>query len=326
MSEKRLSVGIIGCGRIGYCWGEDQPSRDEDGAWSHFHAFRQADECFEVTACVDPDAGRRTSISVHYPDVTCYPSVDAMLSAHTPQVAVVASPDETHTAIIRGLCESSVRLIFIEKPLVSRVEETKEIITLLHERCIAAQVNFSRRFIPFFQELREDLLARKLGPRVTASIHYSRGLWHNGLHYLDLLLWYFGFPVSIYRLDQVESPFEEDPSCSIHLEFQGGHRAFLLALPQTGNLVVNELSFFGDQGSVRIDSLGGFTIANPRPLKETFGFRAYSEGARGMVGAQHALPAAVRNIHAHLRSGEALLSPVDSFSDLAEIFKVAAER
>jgi UDP-2-acetamido-3-amino-2,3-dideoxy-glucuronate N-acetyltransferase len=86
-----------------------------------------------LAAICDADADARDRMAADYPDVTYFSTVDAVLADPNIDAVAVATPAETHEAVVRQAIEAG-RDVFVEKPLCLSVSEGEALIELAAER------------------------------------------------------------------------------------------------------------------------------------------------------------------------------------------------
>lgn len=106
-------------------------------------------------------------------------------------VAIVCTPDNTHYEILKELANYPLRLLICEKPLCETVEQAKEIIALYSARGIPILVNYTRRFLPYYEELKRRYEAGEFGEMLLCSYAFNRGILHTGSHFVDFIEWFF---------------------------------------------------------------------------------------------------------------------------------------
>lgn len=156
---------------------------------THAHAYHRHDR-FEITACCDPDSDNLSRFKQRWSeDVYLYDDIDHLLDNEECEVVSVSSPTETHGEIILKLLEKdSVRLIICEKPLVSSTDELHRIrdsVKRHPEKKLL--VNYHRAYDPGFQEVVNTIDSGQLGRPVHFAGVFSKGLYHNGCHMLELI-------------------------------------------------------------------------------------------------------------------------------------------
>ena len=110
----------------------------------------------------------------------------------TIDVAIVASPDETHYALLKELVGRPLRLVIAEKPLTKTLEQATEIVDLYKRKNIPVAVNYTRRFAKGIVSLRNDIREENFGKPLRGVGYYGKGILHNGSHMVDLLNFFFG--------------------------------------------------------------------------------------------------------------------------------------
>lgn len=136
MSEKKLGVCLIGCGRAGMI---------------HARNYKNKIENARMVACVDAveaaakAAAEEMGITKYYTDyhkILDDPEVDAV---------VVVAPTDLHKNIVID-CAAAGKHIFCEKPMAMTVEECDEMIAACDKHNVKLQIGFMRRFDSSFRE------------------------------------------------------------------------------------------------------------------------------------------------------------------------------
>jgi predicted dehydrogenase len=167
--------------------------------------------------------------------VLAYPNADAMFSDPAVDAVIIASPSDTHRALVEQALADG-KHVFVEKPLADTLEDAQAIVTAAErhpDRVV--QVGFCERFNAQYIEAKSSARAGSLG-RVRC-IHSSRvapyGLgnpaWQLGaldtaVHNLDLILWLLEeMPVWVFaRGVQIYPQSKMQHSITSLLEFASG--------------------------------------------------------------------------------------------------------
>ncbi|MFA6309771.1 MAG: Gfo/Idh/MocA family oxidoreductase [Clostridia bacterium] len=133
-------------------------------------------------------------------------------------IAVVSTPDSTHYEILKQLAEYPLKLVICEKPICSDLQQAREIVELYRQKNIPILVNYTRRFLPYYQELKRRYEAGEFGELISWNLKFNRGLLHTGSHMVDFLQWLIGYqleglsevrPEANYRIWQMDLFFEK---------------------------------------------------------------------------------------------------------------------
>lgn len=183
------SVLIIGLGNIGMLY--DVNLNEVNYAYSHSRAFSQHPS-FTLIAAVDPSSFLRDKFSEIY-HVIAYADISLIPEIIQPDVVVVATPTETHISIIYEIImRYSPKVILCEKPLCYDSLQAKDVIQKCHEKGIQLFINYIRRADPGIIEVRNLLTSGQISKPIKAVVWYSKGLLHNGAHFVDLLKFWLG--------------------------------------------------------------------------------------------------------------------------------------
>lgn len=249
MTQYRAAV--FGCGMIGGLL--DSP-HDNGKILTHAHAYH-AHESFQLTACCDTDKNILTQFNKRWgDDITPYDDPEKLIAKEKIDIASVAVNTSAHKKLIASLIESSsAKMIVCEKPIADNAEELNDIAKMIERHSDKMiMINFPRRYNPGFTELEDIIKSKKLGAPVTFTGTFSKGLYHNGCHYLELLERYLG---------QIKS-LQSCNTRTIDDDFYGN---FVLELERCSGTINNfnpvgyshgEMMLFFEQGAVKIADSG----------------------------------------------------------------------
>ena len=193
---KKIRLGLIGCGGM---------------MRSHAQAISMLREELEITAVcdLDPEAANAVASVLDGPYVTAdyttmVPYVDAVL---------VVLPHDLHYECGMFFAQAG-KHILMEKPLCNTEEECLSLIETCEAQGVTLMCAYPVRYWPGILKLKELVDSGEYGRVIQMSVwteqltHRPGMHWHNtgkigggqffshGCHYVDLLLWFLGEPVS----------------------------------------------------------------------------------------------------------------------------------
>lgn len=220
------SVALIGLGGIGMLYDVELP--EAEYVLSHARAFSRHPD-FELVGAVDPLAPMRAQFTEQY-KAPAFSSVEELLSQCSPDVVVVASPTNTHLAIIdEVLLHCRPRVILCEKPLAYSGSDAHTIVQHCHAKGVQLFVNYIRRADPGVMEVKTRIESGQIAPPFKAIVWYSKGLLHNGSHFFDLLTFWFGSATALKLIDPGPKAGEQDAEPDFRAEFARGAAMFCSA-------------------------------------------------------------------------------------------------
>lgn len=176
---------VVGLGRIGLGYDVDAPP---ELVRTHARAFAQHPR-FRLVGGVDPDPAARATFE-HLYGVRAWPDLAA--AAHA-EVVAVGVPTELHRAqVAAALVRGGLRAVLCEKPLAASVAEAQGLIDDCRSAGVPLYVNFLRRAVPGLREVKRRLQVGAISGPVKGVVWYSKGLRHNGSHFIDLLIHWLG--------------------------------------------------------------------------------------------------------------------------------------
>jgi predicted dehydrogenase len=250
VSEKSLQIyaaAVIGCGRIGS--GQDSPSPSL-GVYSHCEALRICKRT-DLAAVCDPNPEALEKCKTRWNVPTAFARVEDLLANSNPEIVSICVPDREHGQVARLVLEApSTRCVILEKPLASTLQEALEIVEIAERREIPLLVNYTRRYCDSHRLLREFVQGGGLGKLISISGLYTKGIFHNGTHWIDLLH-FLGEEFQTIHASGVVDFFGEDPTLNFSFQTRSGANGFLQGFPKDV-CTVFEAEFRGELGRVRI--------------------------------------------------------------------------
>lgn len=215
MSDKKLRVGVVGCGM----------------GKAHAGAFK-LDERVELVAMADVNAEALASVKEKFQLQSTYLDAKAMFKEAGLDAVSIAVPNMLHKELSIAALEAGCHVL-CEKPLAMNVEEAEAMQACADQQQKNLMVNFSFRYHPTSQSLKAQIDAGRVG-----EIYAGRTCWHRrrglpgfggwfgnqsmsgggplidlGVHRIDLALWLMGYPkpvsVSGCAYDRIAKPLAE---------------------------------------------------------------------------------------------------------------------
>lgn len=189
-----INVMLVGLGKI--AMGYDQ--NIDSITWTHLKALL-GDKRFKLHCAVDlkTDNRRRFSNKTNAPVFECLDEALGKMADQT-DVFVIATPTECHyeqyrkiTSIVPG------KLLLIEKPISSELSELNHMVKDYQ----AGQTIMVNLFRLYQQQINDYLAMLSESGNCKITVTYSKGLVHNGIHFITLLLKHFG-PFVSYGVDK----------------------------------------------------------------------------------------------------------------------------
>lgn len=210
---------IVGLGQIGA--GYDIEAGPDGGVYTHARAIALHPD-FELAGGVDPVASQRDRFEARY-GVKTYDGIAAAMDAERPDIVVVATPADMHLRHVEDvLAAGRPEVLICEKPLAFDEAEGERLVRLCEEAGAALFVNFIRRSDPGAIEVRRRIAAGDIAAPVKGTFWYSKGLFNNGSHFVNLLQFWLGEVKEHVVLDRGRRWADADPEPDVRLRFEGG--------------------------------------------------------------------------------------------------------
>lgn len=309
-------VVILGAGNIAAKF--DSPDKKE--VLTHAHAFAN-NAAFQLLGFYDKDYGRAEEAAQTWGG-QAYDNLEVALEGA--EVVSCCVPDSFHGDMLKKIARYNPRLVIAEKPLAISLEEAEEI-KQIYENRIPLLVNYSRRFLPEFRELKEKI--KDYGKFLRGVGYYGKGILHNGSHMIDLLRFLLGEVEDIMVLPYENHDFGEvDSSKEVILKIQQG--LFHMIAVDCRIATIFELELFFEKVRIRILD-GGNKIETYviEGSKVYAGYKNYQLSEVKEVNYSGAMEGLARNAENFLNQEEKLLcSLADGMNVLRTCMRIRGEK
>lgn len=183
LQPPKVNVAIIGCGLIGTQW---DAGTTNTYSLTHAAGFRKNPGAHLIALC-DRDPEKVEKAAQIWKVENTYTDPKEMFAEVPIDIAVVASSTSARWTIIEAALLANIKVLVIEKPLASTIEESQKLVTAINATGVKTIVNYSRHWDPSMHQLRNDIRAGKLGSIQRLIGIYGKGLSNNGSHMIDLV-------------------------------------------------------------------------------------------------------------------------------------------
>lgn len=260
MSVKTI---IVGFGRIAASNADDPVMGSAYRYATHIQAIRDCSE-IEIIGIVDPSEQARDYASTVWGVNNTYSSLEvAYQKSEVIELAVITTPPDCRQEILNKL--PNLKGVIVEKPLAMSKSEAELFVSYCCKNNIVGEVNFWRRFVPQFRELKEGKLNKIIGKIQGVTILYGNGIRNNGIHLIDLARFLVGEIGSIQKTIGTEisicGPIHNDCNVSFSGAFENGVPIY--AIPVDFKYYrENGLSLIGEKGCLSIMNDGRIMFYN----------------------------------------------------------------
>ena len=306
MLASSYKVLIIGCGNM--AGGYDLLQFEDAMPLSHAKAFSKHGG-FELAACVEPDFSKRSAFQKRWQVPRGFASKKE-LSSEVGQFDVISicSPTSSHAEYIHWALELKPKLIFCEKPVTSSLKDTQIAVNACAEHDVLIAVNYSRRWSPQVNQIKDDLSNKRWGVVRSVSAIYNKGILNNGSHMLDMLLYLFGSLQVTSAGLAINDFVSEDPSISATLQSEKG-LPIQINVAHAQDYAFFEMQIVTEKGVINMEDGGARWRFRRAKQSETLADYSFlNSGEWVEPKGSYALMGAVANIFNALQYGETLAS------------------
>jgi predicted dehydrogenase len=253
-----IGFGIVGCGII---------------CNQHVDAVNEAPGA-RIAGFCDVDVGKAKDYAKAF-DVPHYSNLDAMLENDRVHAVCLCTPSSLHADLAIAAARAG-RHVFTEKPMAVTLEDIDAMIDACKKANVKLGVVFQRRAIPKFALIKKVIEAGEIGTPILGSAYMKyfrsqdyydsgdwRGTWrydgggclmNQGIHLIDLLLWFMGPAKSVRgKIATLARKMETEDVAAAAVEFESGALGVVEGTTAAYPLdIPHRLEIHGDRGSIMI--------------------------------------------------------------------------
>lgn len=216
---------IVGLGQIGM--GYDYHDNFKETCLTHLNGVL-AHDFFELVGAFDPSMERRREFEAKTA-VSSFSELKSGLGETKPDFVIIATPTESHYDILKLIVDHCrVKAILCEKPISYSEEEAVSMVNICEEKTIQFFVNYQRRYLASASEIKNKLFPKEKNINFIKGVcWYSKGLIHNGSHFINLLEYWLGSLMHIEIIEDHSYWSDKDMEPDALLSFQKGKVFFL---------------------------------------------------------------------------------------------------
>lgn len=206
--------------------------------------------------------------------VPCH-SFEEILEDDAVDVVCICTPSGQHAEQAIA-CARAGKHIIVEKPIALSLNDADAMIAAAAEHNVQLTVAFQRRTEPVFNKIKQALAGGDLGELTMASVvlpyfrgqeYYDQAAWrgtwaldgggvlmNQGIHIIDLLVWFMGDPIQIEALaGTLQRDIEVEDVVAATLRFQNGALATVSATTTVGDGAPHRIEIYGTNGSIQVE-------------------------------------------------------------------------
>jgi len=264
----RLSAAVIGLGKIGI--GYDLTSwADRDVVLTHAKAYLMHKR-YDLKFGIDTDKERRDVFSKY----TGKPAYNYLKETGMKNIDIVSVcvPTGHHLNVIKEIVKNlRVKYILCEKPIADNESDYREIVAICRRNNIKLVVNYMRRWDPAVFKIKQMLQRKYFGEIRAVHCYYTKGLFNNASHSIDLLHYWFSGEYKIKVINAKKSVTKNDIDASFVMYYKGFEAVFQCGYENDYSMF--EIDILTEKGRVRYDDFGekvGFYKITPDRIFDNY--------------------------------------------------------
>lgn len=187
-----------------------------------------AHDSFELVGAFDNSDVRRSEFESKT-SVSSFSDLYSGIRESEPDFVIIATPTESHFEILKQIVDiPKLKAILCEKPISYLEEEAISMVNICAEKKIQMFVNYQRNYLSSANTIKNKLFPFGKEICFTKGVcWYSKGLFHNGSHFISLLEYWLGSLIQIEIIENHTYWSNKDIEPDALLHFQKGNVFFL---------------------------------------------------------------------------------------------------
>ncbi|MBV8483387.1 MAG: Gfo/Idh/MocA family oxidoreductase [Verrucomicrobia bacterium] len=313
MREIEFRALIIGCGDA--AGGYDLRGAERE-VWTHAKAY-QLTPGVTLVAAVDSDSTRARQFAKAWQIPFYGTELIPAIKETKPDLISICSPTNTHVPLIKQLCRAGVRAILCEKPIAYDLPAAEQAVELCESEGVLLAVNYQRNWDRCLSRVEKAIRQSEFGRPELIRVLYSKGLIHNGSHFVSLLNRWFG-ELEIDKILSARAHGRKDVNADFTATSPASSRIIFQSVPEQ-ICVLNEMEIFFERGRLELRR-GGLQVSwtktdhdplspkdvslaeRPKRLSVSLAramlevIRNFTSAARGIAKLKSDAPAALRTL------------------------------
>lgn len=254
------------------------------GYFSQFHQQSwRAIQKTDIVAVCDTDSERASAVAADL-GVSAYSDLDALLTAHDPDIVDIVAPPPAHRPLIERAARPG-RLIICQKPFCGTVENAAATAQLASDAGATVIVHENFRFQPWHRQIKDQITDGHLGriyqARFTLRPGDGRGadaylarqpgfqkmprflIFETAIHLIDLFGWLFGDIQAVYAdIARLNPVIAGEDTGTLLFDHAGGARTLFDGnrlsdhISDNQRRTMGEFVIEGEGGTLRLDGYG----------------------------------------------------------------------
>ena len=182
---------------------------------------------FSLIGGVDPDEKLCSDFKDRY-QCNAFTSIEgASQSNLTPDIVIISVPTSHHYCCMQQVFTLfKPQAILCEKPLAYKMIEAEKMAHLCKKNNAQLYVNYPRRSQPSVFVIKKRLASGKIKAPVRGVVWYSKGIMHNGSHFVNLLSFWFGQVINTSTIGKICELKSGDVDVDVIVDYKKGSVLF----------------------------------------------------------------------------------------------------
>lgn len=213
----------MGLGQIGM--GYDYALDPCEFVLSHARSFSIHPD-FELIGGVDLDPNQCANFETEY-KMPGYTNLEQALHDLSPTIIIIATPSGSHGLILERILRSHIpKVLVCEKPLDESLTVAQNMVEMCNQNGVKLFVNYMRRSEGSVIQIKKMIDDQVIQSPIKAVAWYSKGLFNNGSHMLNLLEYWLGGVVGHTMIDSNRYWNDSDHEPDFKVNFEKGSAIF----------------------------------------------------------------------------------------------------
>ncbi len=179
---------LLSAGSIGATKDDEFDNPDSENILTHANACYRHKRA-ELIGIVDPDIRKATAAATKW-STKAYTSLSQI--DDEADIVICATPTDRHLATLLEALQYRPKIVIAEKPFCTNIHEATIVHNEYKRAGVPIAVDYIRRYAPRINELKNQIEENIHGKIHNVKLTYTRGIFHEACHFIDLCRYLFG--------------------------------------------------------------------------------------------------------------------------------------
>ena len=168
-------------------------------------------------------------------------------------ILIIATNVDERAKIIMEAKQYKFQNIICEKPLVKNYNELTKIKSLFKYNNPIIHTHYTRRYLKEFNQLKFKIQNARNDKILFSTFYYTKGIFHNGVHFLDYVISLFGYPRKTIVISKKKSKSLKNDFLIDFVIYFSNFKIYFISF-ESGKLASSDFKIVSEKSKIEVTS------------------------------------------------------------------------